>query len=152
MDDGMISLRDSLSHNPSSEAVLFCRSQVKVGGTLIERSFFHAGLISFLRTLICFANSFMRNLAFERAHNPDVTIRREGTGISIMLSYQAVIELDPVQHTSGRLKGTVARTNNGLPWSVHTRSQSTLRSPIITFGSQQHSAPTMKQMACMGIA
>ena len=45
MDGGMISLRDPLPHNPSSEAVVLCCPQVKVGGTLIERSLFHAGLV-----------------------------------------------------------------------------------------------------------
>ena len=74
VDGGIISLRNSLPHDPSSEAIVLCRSQVKVGGTLIERSLFHAGQVLFSHTPIRFAKFFMRSLAFERAHNPDVTI------------------------------------------------------------------------------
>ena len=74
MDGGMFSSRESLPYNPSSEAIGLCRPRVKVGGTLIERFLYHAGLVLSPRTPICFPNFFMRNLAFERTHYPDVTI------------------------------------------------------------------------------
>ena len=58
-DGGISSLSESSPHNLSSEAIVLCYPLVKIGGTLIERFLFHAGLVLFPRNSICFADLFL---------------------------------------------------------------------------------------------
>ena len=47
MDGNMIWSTKSLLQNLFGEGIVLCCPQVKVGGTLIEKSLFHAGLVLF---------------------------------------------------------------------------------------------------------